>query len=59
MTPQPKKAEILIIIATIAVLGAVWALNGYEDTWLYVTAAVIALPVTSLAFGMNNNYNYN
>lgn len=40
-----KKIEIALFIATLAILFAVWSINGYDDTWLYVTAAIIAIPI--------------
>lgn len=46
-----KKTEIVIVVAALAVLGGVWALNGYEDTWLYIAAGVIAIPASWFFFG--------
>ncbi len=49
MKPLSRKFEIAIIIVAGLVLLGVWALNGYDDTWLYITAAIIAIP-TSLFY---------
>ncbi len=46
MTSRLKKFEIAIVIAALVALVVVWAINGYDDTWLYVTAAVIAIPTS-------------
>lgn len=46
MTSQSKKFEIGIFLAALAALIAVWAINDYEDTWLYVTAIIIAIPTS-------------
>ncbi len=54
MTSKTKKLEIWIFIALLVVLAAVWAINGYEDTWLYVTAAIIAIPTSWYYFGKKN-----
>ncbi len=54
MTPKNKKIEITIFLAALMILIAVWAVNGYEDTWLYVTAIIIAIPVSWLYFGNKN-----
>ncbi len=51
MTSKFKKIEIAIVAVTLVVLTAVWAFNGYEDTWLYVSAAVIAIPASWFFFG--------
>jgi hypothetical protein len=37
------KAVLAINIATLAILLAVWWVNGRDDTWLYLFAAAIAL----------------
>ena len=49
-----KKFEIGIFILALLILTGVWALNGYEDTWLYVTAAIIAIPISWVSFGNKN-----
>lgn len=54
MTPSSKRLEIAIVIAVIIILGVIWAMNGYEDTWLYITAMVIAVPASWFAFGKSN-----
>ncbi len=47
MTPQSaKKMLVAIYVVTGVVLAVVWAANGYEDTWLYIWAALIG-PATS------------
>ncbi len=41
-----KETKLLttIFFVVLVILGVVWAINGYNDTWLYVTAAIIAIP---------------
>lgn len=55
MTPRSIKLEIGIFLAVLIALAAVWAINGYTDTWLYVTAAIIAIPVTWYSFGKKSD----
>ncbi len=55
MSSPSKKIEIGIVLATAAVIIAVWAVNGYEDTWLYATALIIAVPASWFLFGKNKN----
>jgi len=42
-----KKSVFRIVLAinivALAILGYVWWANGREDTWFYVTAAIIVL----------------
>jgi len=49
-----KKFEIGIFVSALVVLGIVWAVNGYEDTWLYATAAVIAIPISWYSFSKSD-----
>lgn len=46
MTSRSKKFEIAIFIALSVVLAVVWAMNGFKDTWLYVTSLIIAIPIS-------------
>ncbi len=50
MLSKSKKFEIAIFFGVLIVLGVVWMMNGYEDTWLYATAAIIAVPANWLYF---------
>ena len=50
MTSKSKKIEIAIFVIALVVLAAIWAINGYEDTWLYVTAIIIAIPTSWFYF---------
>ncbi len=43
-----KIVKIVIVLGTFIVLTLVWAINGYDDTWLYITAAIIAIPAAYL-----------
>lgn len=54
MSPQSKKIEIAIFLAAAAVITGIWAFNGYDDTWLYVTAILIMIPVSWFYFGKKN-----
>lgn len=53
-----KTSVTIIIIALVALtevaLVAIWAMNGYEDTWFYVTAGIIAIPTSWFVFGKKN-----
>ena len=51
MKSRFKKLEIGIFIVAIFIICAVWAVNGYQDTWLYVIAAIIAMPTSWYFFG--------
>jgi len=51
MPPTTKKLEAAIVIGALIVLTGIWAINGYEDTWLYVAAGVIAIPASWFFFG--------
>ncbi len=56
MTPQQsKKLELVLFIGLLIVLTIVWRANGYEDTWLYITAAIIAIPISWYSFGKKSN----
>ena len=48
---RTRKIEIAIIAAALMVLAGVWAINGYDDTWLYLTAAIIIVPSSWFYFG--------
>ena len=52
---QSKKIQIIVFIIALIVLTTVWAINGYDDTWLYVTAAIIAIPVSWYSFSQKNS----
>ncbi len=54
MTSRSKKLEIAIFIAALMALAAVWAINGYDDTWLYATAIIIAIPTSWFYWGKKN-----
>lgn len=54
MQSRSKKLKIAITIVALLVLIAVWAINGYEDTWLYATAGIIAIPASWFYFGNKN-----
>jgi hypothetical protein len=41
-----KQREKVIVLVAILILVAVWAINGYDDTWLYVTAILITAPLS-------------
>jgi hypothetical protein len=46
VTAQSKIFKSGIVIAVFLVLVVVWAVNGYDDTWLYIAAAVVAIPAS-------------
>lgn len=48
MTSQYKIIKSGIVLVVFAVLVVVWAVNGYDDTWLYIAAAAVALPAAFL-----------
>ena len=54
MTSRPRKSEIIIFVAALAALVAIWAINGYEDTWLYVILIIIAIPTSWFYFSKKN-----
>lgn len=43
--------QVGIFVGVLVILGLVWAANGYDDTWLYVTAGIIAAPSAWFMFG--------
>jgi len=53
MSPQKKARifEIGLFLAVFIFLVVVWAINGYDDTWLYVTAGIIAIPSSWFLLG--------
>lgn len=54
MQLRMKKIQIIVFIATLAILTVVWSVNGYDDTWLYVMAAFIAVPTSWFFLGKGN-----
>ena len=54
MTPRSKKSLIAIFIATLVALVAIWAINGFEDTWSYVVLIIIAIPTSWFYFNKKN-----
>ena len=48
---KSRKVEVALFVFTLLVLVAIWAANGYEHTWLYVSALVVAIPVGWYTFG--------
>lgn len=54
MVPTSRKFEIALFIIVLAMLAFVWALNGYDDTWLYIMAAIIAIPISWYSLGKKN-----
>ncbi|MES2470849.1 MAG: hypothetical protein V4526_01285 [Patescibacteria group bacterium] len=54
MESRSKKFEIAIVIAALIILVAVWAINGFEDTWMYLTAFIIFIPASWFFFSKKN-----
>jgi xanthine/uracil permease len=50
MVRRSKKIELAIFILALVALVAVWAINGFEDTWLYAILILIAIPVSWFNF---------
>ena len=51
MTPsQMKKISIGLLLLADAALIAIWAMNGYEDTWFYATLILITIPISLMQF---------
>lgn len=46
-----KKIQIAVFILTLVLLASVWEINGRDDTWLYVMAAIIAVPTSWFFLG--------
>ncbi len=44
MISRVKKIQIAVFVTTLVVLAAIWALNGYELTWLYVCLIPVIVP---------------
>ena len=55
MKSQFNKSEVAIVVVTLLILAAVWAINGFEDTWLYVIAGIIVIPASWFLFGKKDN----
>lgn len=55
MTPKNKKIEIAIYAIALIAIIAIWAVNGYEDTWLYVSAVLIMFPASWIYFNKNKD----
>lgn len=55
MRSRFKRLETAIFVVVILIISAVWAMNGYQDTWLYLAAAVIAIPTSWFFFGKKDN----
>ncbi len=36
-----KKITLAVVIVTLVILAVTWWANGQDDTWLYVTSALI------------------
>ena len=54
MTSRSQKLVLAILVAALAALVVIWAINGFDDTWLYAVNAVIiiiAIPISWLSFG--------
>lgn len=55
MTPQSsKKLEISIFIVALMALVAIWAANGFEDTWLYAILIIIIIPISWFRLSKKN-----
>ena len=55
MTPQTKKTGIALLILAQIALIAIWAINGYEDTWFYIMLIFITIPISGLPFFEKKN----
>lgn len=51
MRSGSKKLELGIVIAALVILIVIWAMNGYEDTWMYLAAIIVAIPASWFFFG--------
>lgn len=43
MSPRNRKIGITLLILTQILLVVIWAVNGYEETWFYVTLILITI----------------
>jgi hypothetical protein len=44
MNPQHTKIQAGVFILLLVVLALAWTLSGRQNTWLFILAAVIAVP---------------
>lgn len=54
MKSQTEKLGIALVILALVALVVIWAINGYEDTWLYASAMLIAIPTSWIHFCKKN-----
>lgn len=54
MEAKFKKIQIMVFVITILILFGIWGINGYDNTWLYVTAAIVAIPTSWYFTGKRN-----
>jgi hypothetical protein len=50
MISRVQHVVIVIVILVEIALIAIWAINGYKDTWYYATAMIIAIPTSWISF---------
>jgi len=55
MGSRDKNIEIALLVLANTALVGIWAINGYDETWLYVTAMLITIPTSWLRFGRNRS----
>ncbi len=48
---KTRKFEIAMFIAVLIILFVIWMKNGYDETWYFVVAAIIAIPISWYSFG--------
>ncbi len=54
MSSKIRLIGIVLLIATQIALVTIWAINGYDDTWLYASAMVISLSSLWALFSKDN-----
>lgn len=55
MSLRSTKTEVAVFYIALVLLVGIWAINGFEDTWLYATALIVATPVSWFSFGKKND----
>lgn len=41
---RSKKIEMAIFVVALVALVAIWAMNGFDDTWLYAVLIAVIIP---------------
>ncbi|MES3004864.1 MAG: hypothetical protein V4690_01975 [Patescibacteria group bacterium] len=50
MPSKTRKIGIALLILTQVALIVIWAINGYEETWFYVTLMLVSISTSWVHF---------